>query len=339
MFVKKSLNQISVIGRGEKIEPETDEVFNVLLSATDGSELDYANAKTTDFIPILSDTYYLISGTSAYKWAIYVFYDYDKKFISSYASEDGGTPTVLKDKEVVSPSNAAYIRVSTYYSSAVGSVYNAVYESKGAKQWKGVKWTCIGDSLTEHNSRTLKNYHDYIAENTGIEVVNMGVSGSGYKRKDDENKAFYQRVANVPTDSNVVTIFGSGNDMGSGINLGNITDTGTDTLCGCINRTIDNLIDIMPTVQLGIITPTPWVGYPPSTDNAMKKYSEAIIDICRIRSIPCLDLYHCSNLRPWTEEGRNACYTRDEGNGVHPDETGHKIIASRFKAFLESLIM
>lgn len=29
----------------------------------------------------------------------------------------------------------------------------------------------------------------------------------------------------------------------------------------------------------------------------------------------------------------------DEGGGVHPSEAGHKLIAPRFKAFLESILM
>ena len=31
-------------------------------------------------------------------------------------------------------------------------------------------------------------------------------------------------------------------------------------------------------------------------------------------------------------------YSKDGGSGTHPDETGHKIIAPRFKGFLETLL-
>lgn len=205
-------------------------------------------------------------------------------------------------------------------------------------KWMGKKWVAVGDSLTAVNTRTTKHYHDYIKEYTGITVINMGESGTGYARGDSYN--FYNRIENVPTDADVVTIFGSGNDIGSGLAIGNPTDNGTDSLCGYINGTIDKLITIMPTVNLGIVSPTPWVGYAPSiSNNTMLLYSQALKEICEIRSIPFLDLYHCSNLRPWTEEGRNACYSKDDGDGVHPDENGHKLIAPRFKAFLETLIL
>lgn len=215
------------------------------------------------------------------------------------------------------------------------------FEALKRLKWQGKKWACLGDSLTEKNIRTTKHYHDYIAESTGIAVFNMGVGGTGYKRTEENYTAFYQRAVKLPVDCDVVTIFGSGNDLSLIKQLGTPTDVETTTICGCINKTIDEIIKIKPTVALGIVSPTPWVGNQPTVDdsNAMAKYTKALHDICKIRSIPFLDLYHCSNLRPWTSEGRNACYTKDDGNGVHPDENGHKLIAPRFKIFLEQLII
>ena len=215
------------------------------------------------------------------------------------------------------------------------------FEALKRLKWQGKKWACLGDSLTEKNIRTTKHYHDYIAESTGIAVFNMGVGGTGYKRTEENYTAFYQRAVKLPVDCDVVTIFGSGNDLSLIKQLGTPTDVETTTICGCINKAIDEIIKIKPTVALGIVSPTPWVGNQPTVDdsNAMAKYTKALHDICKIRSIPFLDLYHCSNLRPWTSEGRNACYTKDDGNGVHPDENGHKLIAPRFKIFLEQLII
>lgn len=257
----------------------------------------------------------------------------------SEKAAQGTALTEIVEQVVQVPENATVLYVSYIITASnVANVQSIEQKLIGdSRKWSGKKWVCIGDSLTEVNTRTTLHYHDYIAEVTGITVVNMGISGTGYAKGGDNT--FNGRIANVPTDADVVTIFGSGNDLTAGIELGEITDTGTETLCGCINTTIDNLIAIMPTVQLGIITPTPWVGYKPGDKNTMELYSNAIVDICKARSIPCLDLYHCSNLRPWTEEGRAACYSKDDGNGVHPDENGHKLIAPRFKAFLESLLM
>ena len=193
---------------------------------------------------------------------------------------------------------------------------------------------------TVNYSRTTKHYFDYVAEKTGIKTVNLGVSGTGYMRRKDINRAFYQRVSDIPEDADVITIFGSGNDLSSDQTLGTVTDTGTDTICGCINATIDAIYERIPLARLGIVTPTPWVGNMPSkTTCGMAKYSEAIVEICKRRSIPCLDLYHESNLRPDDENFRKLAFSKDGGNGVHPDEKGHEIIAASFQSLLERLIL
>lgn len=234
------------------------------------------------------------------------------------------------------PNNAKTMRLST--AGDLGPIELYKVRSFKGKKWAGKKWVAVGDSLTESNSRTDKNYHDYISEETGIEVANMGVSGSGYLKTNNQNTAFYQRMYLVDADADVVTIFGSGNDMSAGAQLGEVTDTTTTTICGAINVTLNRLLELNPMVNLGVITPTPWIGYKPGDNNLMEQYANAIVTICKNRGIPCLDLYHCSGLRPWEEKYRELAYSKDDGNGVHPDETGHKIIACRIKAFLETLM-
>lgn len=205
------------------------------------------------------------------------------------------------------------------------------------KPWTNKKWACLGDSLTEENSRTTKHYFDYVSENTGIQIVNVGVSGTGYSRQKDTGNAFFQRVENIPTDVDVITIFGSGNDLGDSTPLGTVNDKSTETIGGCINTTLDNILNRFLAVGkapvIGIVSPTPWVGA------NFDSYCKLLKDICEKRSIPFYDLYRKSNLNPNNAEFREICYSKDEGNGVHPDENGHKIIAPHFKSFLESLII
>ena len=113
---------------------------------------------------------------------------------------------------VTAPENAKKVIVS-----GSNSFAPSVYSETGKqlkRKWSGKKWCAVGDSLTEKNNAATKNYTDYIAEATGIEVINMGQSGTGYKQEENRGHAFYQRINEVPTDSDVVTIFGSLNDAG-----------------------------------------------------------------------------------------------------------------------------
>ena len=207
------------------------------------------------------------------------------------------------------------------------------------KPYAGKKWVAFGDSLTEKNSRTTLNYHDYVSDDLGITVINMGVGGSGYKRRDDVDRAFYQRVNDIPLDADVITIFGSFNDLSAGIPIGTPSDTGIETLGGSINTTLDNLNARLPIVPVGIIAPTPWHYSKPwdETDNSTQ-YTQLLKEICNDRGIPFLDLYHSSGLRPWEADYRTLMYSRDEGSGTHPDENGHKLFYPQIREFLKSLI-
>lgn len=320
--------------------------------------------RASDFIRVTPLEILRLSACSHYGYDLYAWYDSEQNFLRGLRSAQGGTYTRIDDEMLIVPLDASYIRIAWKRGEMTGKLermsqtgYRGVFEGtfRGTIEgdvtgnisgtltgdylkWGGKKWTVVGDSHTEHNIRATKNYHDYVAEKTGITVVNLGKSGAGYKRQEENNKAFYQLVASIPEDSDVVTIYGSGNDLSQ--LLGEVTDTGTETLCGCINTTIDNFNARLPGTPLGIVTPSPWSNANPSNDNcAMARYSAAIVEICRRRSIPCLDLYHCSNLRPWEASFRELFYTRDDGGGCHPDENGHAILAPRFAAFLEQLIL
>ena len=308
---------------------------------SDGTIADYSQNqawKVTGLTDISGYESIKVSAGSGYWSLVYAFYDANQTFISGLNARDDILNISQQSVEI--PSNAKYIRLSkngTSGLSLVGSAttYGSIdsYDNK----WHDKKWTVVGDSMTALSDKATKQYFHYIAEATGITVVNMGVSGSGYKAMYDTNQAFYQRILNVPSDSDVVTIFGSFNDGIS--DLGSASDTGTNTVAGCINTTIDNLYSVIPTVSLGIISSPPLIGANPYNHPEANANPDLLAEICKKRSIPFLNLYYESNLRPWDSSFLPLAYSKDGGGGVHPDETGHKILASRFYAFLNSLII
>ena len=299
----------------------------------------------TDYIDVSGKAKVYVDCACTWTNAACAFYNEDYSVNSvpiRNTTSSGNDWNTRLNVEVVVPDGAKYMVLSGTPTGG-STMPKARYEDGVSlkKIWAGKKWCCVGDSLTGRNIRTTKNYADYISEETGITIVNMGVSGTGYKRQYENDKAFYQRISSVPTDADVVTIFGSGNDQSYfGVDdMGTATDTGTTTLGGCINTTIDNLYARLPAVHLGIVAPCPWGGYNPANHtNGMARYTELLKEICFNRSIPFLDLYHESNLRPWDSDFLPIAYSKDNGNSVHPDETGHKLLAGRFKVFVESIM-
>lgn len=329
------------IGEAVKVTENNGMLLNPTTGAIVKDPTGNTNYRLSEPITVEPYTPYCISAAGKVGYGLYAFYDVNGNRVGG-ENNTGNTDRKIENRVVTSPARAASIRIACIngmQSCGIQPMTRGYFIGMKPK-WFGRTWVCLGDSLTESNSRTTKHYFDYIAEKTGIKTVNLGVSGTGYMRRKDINRAFYQRVSDIPEDADVITIFGSGNDLSSDQTLGTVTDTGTDTICGCINATIDAIYERIPLARLGIVTPTPWVGSMPSkTTCGMAKYSEAIVEICKRRSIPCLDLYHESNLRPDDENFRKLAFSKDGGNGVHPDEKGHEIIAASFQSLLERLIL
>lgn len=97
---------------------------------------------------------------------------------------------------------------------------------------------------------------------------------------------------------------------------------------------------------MGIITPTKW-GYLSEWKDASaaalcNSYVKALLETADKCSIPVLDLYHDSGLRPWDSNFAQLYYKDDDENGiantVHPLDAAHKrFIAPKVEAFIKRI--
>lgn len=229
-------------------------------------------------------------------------------------------------------------------------VNNSIFDIKIKDNIKlyGVKWCAFGDSLTD--SATLaneisgtKNYVDYVSESLGLVATNCGKGGTGYLKSAN----FMSRVETIPTDTELLTVFGSFNDYEFiSENLDALGDTGTDTIYGAMYNFINGVFARCPDVVMGIITPTKW-GYlsewkGENASELCEKYVKALIETAEKWSIPVLDLYHTSGLRPWDSAFAKKYYKDDNGDGtantVHPLDEAHKrFIAPKVEAFIKQI--
>lgn len=298
-----------------------------------------ADSGTFDFfiakVPVIGGSKVKLSATTNWGNPHYGFANVSGEIVSLKSSGNGIQS--LTEEVVDIPTNASYILVNCY---AKYPVKIETLQKPKELKWSDKKWVVIGDSLTNLNGRAYIHYFDYISLCTGISVQNMGVSDTGYA-KGTNNNAFYQRLDDIDTSSDVITIFGSFNDLTSSKSLGNITDTGIETICGCINTTIDRIYEKMPLANLGIVAPCPWSQYTPmdSDTSTCVQYVNALENITKHRGIPYLDLFRTSGIRPWESSIRDVLYTQDEGGGTHPNAKGHKILSAKFEGFLNSLLL
>lgn len=206
------------------------------------------------------------------------------------------------------------------------------------------KWFALGDSLTEFNFRALKNYVSYITEELNITTVNLGHSGSGYMHE-NSNIKFVNEISNITNYnylSDVITVMGSINDFQHLNTLGQIGDTTTDTLYGCMYNFFDTLFTTYVGARVGIILPPPTDVYH-SNYQAYVTYNKALKDTAQLFSIPVLDLSEKSNLKPWIPAFKAEFFTADgagnngQSDTVHPNSKGHWLMHNEIKSFLKSL--
>lgn len=209
--------------------------------------------------------------------------------------------------------------------------------------WANKTWVAVGDSITEKNTRTLKNYHDYIKDVIGCLVYNYGQSGTGFYNRN----AVASTITQTP---DLITVFLGTNDWANiGSNnkaLGSFGDSGTTTIAGCISTLFGGLISTFPKATIASFTPLPRSGSygssatPNSQGYTLEQLSDMIITHCKHYSIPCLDLYHTCNLYVWNSTANNFYFTAPNagsGDGLHPNDAGHKKLASKILAFMNTL--
>jgi len=228
-----------------------------------------------------------------------------------------------------------------FIQSANYTITSEIYVVDSETKYKSKKWTIIGDSLSDATINTsIKKYYSYVQDDLQITIQNVARSGSGYKRTDGGN-TFVQQSLLVDSDADVVTIFGSFNDHNiyDTDGLGNVTDTTTDSVFGCVYTTFQNLITNRPNAKIGVILPTPW-NYnnmnPHNPTQINLDYIEGIKTIAKKFSIPVLDLFYESNMYPWDSNFRSLFYLN--GDGTHPNTEGNERFAYQIEEFIKKLI-
>lgn len=333
---------------------------------------DNQDLSTSDFIEIPLGSVSLQCNIGVFDAStVIAFYDEAQKYISG----------VTDTKANAIPENARYIRLSNYrlavpvvqhedvtftfktikrmieIEDKVDALMNA-FESGSSSLWKNKKWCAIGDSITEENFRAEKHYWSYIAEETGITVINKGISGTGYK----QYLPFYERIldSQFPTDCDVITMMGGINDVVGWENelpIGEITDSDNSTICGCVNLAIDAIESKYPIyAPLGIVSPVPAdvdlsvfpdANFPrqiPSLpDCRLEELTIKLEQICKRRGYPFLDLFHTSGLRPDNEQAKQALFKPAEGygeaDGLHPNSDGHKLFYRKYLEFIKTILV
>lgn len=212
---------------------------------------------------------------------------------------------------------------------------------------QGKKFNFLGDSITEGHGTSdwaTKPYHQLLKANAGLaEARNYGIGGTKIARLQTVtdhpfDQDFNLRAPTMDKDADGVVVFGGTNDFGHRtIPLGTLEDRDVHTFYGGLHTLCLYLIKEYVGKTIVFMTPIHRLEENADPNNEASRplicFIKAIREVCEYYSIPVLDLYKESemhgNVWAWCEK-----YMPD---GLHPNDLGHEIIASKLQKFLERL--
>ena len=221
--------------------------------------------------------------------------------------------------------------------------------------WSHLKWYVMGDSLTARNyAHTAKYYYEFIQEKTGINIIVDGFGGTGYGagKSNTPPNNFSTRVQNLFTEENkhilddvdVVTIFGSGNDVDYLLSEQYSTELSNIPVWDTLAQFANN----KPGLRVIVVPPSPWTwrreGETQEAIDLWKAKWDAYCEYLRKCAVACnfryvSDMHDCPPFNP-NFSGHMAKYFSPGLDGVHPNEEGHKALAPYFyNALLQELAL
>ena len=208
---------------------------------------------------------------------------------------------------------------------------------------QGLKINFLGDSITEGYGTSCSNaiYHSILKKNANLgEARNYGITGTRFAKQqgeDDNGLSFSERFYKMNDDADIVIVFGGTNDYDHGdVPLGCFEDRMPNTFYGACHYLLSGLIKKYIGKPIVVITPLHRINehVKNSKSNAsLKEYVDIVREVAEYYSLPILDLYAISGIQPEISEIKEIYMT----DGLHPNDSGHSIIAHKLQIFLEQL--
>lgn len=202
----------------------------------------------------------------------------------------------------------------------------------------------LGDSITEGAlaSSEDKEFVSVLANLLNCKVNNYGISGSRIARQHvtSDNPRFDlffgSRVKDLVS-SDLVIVFGGTNDYGHGdASIGNIKDKTPDTFYGGMNYLVDELLKKYNKKQILFVLPLYRLNEDDPLGDHLRKeatlslqgYRDVMVEVLNNRNIKYIDIKDIFG-KPETSDLF--------GDGLHPNDKGHRLIAELLAGYIKSL--
>ena len=301
---------------------------------------------STDYMELKDGCESTYCNTNGY---IY-YYDASKKFLKSITPQNSETPAGIVALPQ-SDTKIKYIRytfvttddaaLASYWITDQGKPYendklyipkDRIEDMSKTESWyKGKKICAYGDSVTEQNK-----WQSFVSSYFNCSFYNRGVGGTTVTQVNSSTNHMSAdvRIETIPTDSDVVLVFGGHNDWSSAsINIGDIK---TDALSESVSfksafaLMLKKIQTRCPNAKIITMTPVGGRTEEASTnqdkqfyirDLCMTDFANAVKEVSAYYGIPCIDINANSGINTLN----HTTYIADL---IHPNVEGGKLIAN-----------
>ena len=145
------------------------------------------------------------------------------------------------------------------------------------------------------------------------------------------------RIAQLPSDSDIVIADGGANDWSHNVTLGSLdTIDDTTTFCGAVNSFIGKVMTQCPNARIVCMsgsyvnfknrfTVEPSIGIKNNNGDTIKDFYDAFREVCKFNSIEFINVYELCGINQYNYTQYLEADVHDYGNGyVHPNADGGK---------------
>lgn len=192
----------------------------------------------------------------------------------------------------------------------------------------------IGDSLSATYYKTEQETWVYlISKWNSMRYDNFAISENPVAKTSEytENKCMAERVDDlVARNYTHIMLMGGANDFNFSIPIGENSDTEITTFKGALNHIIDTLITKFPQAKIVFAT-----TYRRNINYLDRPYADAMIEICKLHSIPCLNNYDSSGVHFFNSAWMSYFGATNALGNNHLNAAGDLYVAPRFEQFLK----
>lgn len=246
-------------------------------------------------VSVNPNEFYNVKTSGSIYYPPFMFFDSNNVLIGSYYTISGDTRpgNINIDYNVKVPLNAVSMVINTLYNYI--ELRSLTMKNAGLSVMPVMNYIAFGDSVCRGNHpdaiKSQYAWPEMFGDIHNLNTVNRAVGGQAFLNTRYCPTTALQTIKNTDISAaNLITLSFGLNDAGSTVTIGDVTDTGTTTVCGMLYNCISYIMTTKPKCQLIVTGTTKQNG---AFGTRLKEINDKMEIICQNYGIAFVNTYDC----------------------------------------------